>query len=74
MRTMHDAILIGIGTALNDNPQLNSMFKSCQIFQMLIVNQPDISLLAPPTKSDTIYLVQSFLMRTYGYILNANFS
>jgi len=23
MRTMHDAILIGIGTALNDNPQLN---------------------------------------------------
>ena len=28
MRTMHDAILIGIGTALNDNPQLNSTFKS----------------------------------------------
>ncbi|KAF8915376.1 dihydrofolate reductase-like domain-containing protein [Mucidula mucida] len=24
MRTMHDAILIGIGTALNDNPQLNT--------------------------------------------------
>jgi len=24
MRTMHDAILVGIGTALNDNPQLNS--------------------------------------------------
>lgn len=24
MRSMHDAILIGIGTALNDNPQLNS--------------------------------------------------
>ncbi|KAL0581090.1 2,5-diamino-6-(ribosylamino)-4(3H)-pyrimidinone 5'-phosphate reductase [Marasmius crinis-equi] len=24
MRTMHDAILIGIGTASNDNPQLNS--------------------------------------------------
>ncbi|KAH9897863.1 bifunctional deaminase-reductase [Cubamyces lactineus] len=24
MRTLHDAILIGIGTALNDNPQLNT--------------------------------------------------
>ena len=24
MRTMHDAIMVGIGTALNDNPQLNS--------------------------------------------------
>ncbi|KDQ31211.1 hypothetical protein PLEOSDRAFT_1014657, partial [Pleurotus ostreatus PC15] len=23
MRTMHDAIMVGIGTALNDNPQLN---------------------------------------------------
>lgn len=26
MRTMHDGILIGIGTALNDDPQLNSQF------------------------------------------------
>ena len=24
MRTMHDAIMVGIGTALNDDPQLNS--------------------------------------------------
>ncbi|KAI0081101.1 riboflavin-specific deaminase [Panus rudis PR-1116 ss-1] len=24
MRTMHDAIMVGIGTALNDNPQLNT--------------------------------------------------
>jgi riboflavin biosynthesis pyrimidine reductase len=24
MRTMHDAILVGIGTAINDDPQLNS--------------------------------------------------
>ncbi|KAG7099694.1 hypothetical protein E1B28_001516 [Marasmius oreades] len=28
MRTMHDAILVGIGTALNDNPQLNSEFST----------------------------------------------
>ena len=26
MRTMHDAILIGIGTLLNDDPQLNSLY------------------------------------------------
>ena len=26
MRSMHDVILVGIGTALNDNPQLNSEF------------------------------------------------
>jgi hypothetical protein len=74
MRTMHDAILIGIGTALNDNPQLNSTFKSYQTFQILMANQPDICLFAPPTRRDTIYLVQLFSMRTYGYILNANSS
>jgi hypothetical protein len=27
MRTMHDAILVGIGTALNDDPQLNGILK-----------------------------------------------
>lgn len=28
MRTMHDAILVGIGTALNDNPQLNGALQT----------------------------------------------
>lgn len=26
MRTMHDGIMIGIGTAMNDNPQLNGAY------------------------------------------------
>lgn len=31
MRTMHDGILIGIGTALNDNPQLNGKDSTCRL-------------------------------------------
>lgn len=27
MRTMHNGIMVGVGTAVNDNPQLNSMAK-----------------------------------------------
>lgn len=45
MRTMHDSILIGIGTALNDDPQLNS--ESClrtTYGQNLIVSKLVISL------------------------------
>jgi riboflavin biosynthesis pyrimidine reductase len=26
MRTMHDGIMIGIGTAVSDNPQLNGLY------------------------------------------------
>jgi hypothetical protein len=29
MRTIHDAILVGVGTALNDDPQLNSLSSAC---------------------------------------------
>ncbi|KAJ3983622.1 dihydrofolate reductase-like domain-containing protein [Lentinula detonsa] len=35
MRTMHDGILIGIGTALNDDPQLNSRFSNAREFSNL---------------------------------------
>jgi 2,5-diamino-6-(ribosylamino)-4(3H)-pyrimidinone 5'-phosphate reductase len=36
MRTLHDGILVGIGTAINDNPQLNSTLKSYCIMYVTI--------------------------------------
>jgi 2,5-diamino-6-(ribosylamino)-4(3H)-pyrimidinone 5'-phosphate reductase len=41
MRTMHDGILIGIGTAVNDNPQLNG-FSSPRAIQTPI-NDPSLT-------------------------------
>jgi len=37
MRTMHDGIMIGIGTAMNDNPQLNGAYLI--IFRVLYDHQ-----------------------------------
>jgi riboflavin biosynthesis pyrimidine reductase len=44
MRTMHDGILIGIGTAVNDNPQLNGAYHIPLSFppatQQQLINDP----------------------------------
>jgi RibD C-terminal domain len=37
LRTKHDAILVGANTAINDNPQLNSMSQICIYSIMLLI-------------------------------------
>lgn len=51
LRSKHDGILVGIGTAMNDNPQLNSA-KSLEFFAIAAdIRQPDTS----PRQISVIY-------------------
>lgn len=65
---MHDAILIGVGTAINDNPQLNGM--SC-ILHKRVFNKFIISVLckvrhlpSPPLSSPPHHLPQPIVLDT----------
>ncbi|KAK0499741.1 hypothetical protein EDD18DRAFT_861597 [Armillaria luteobubalina] len=56
MRTMHDAILVGIGTAVNDNPQLNARHlpsRSPFVGQQYAYNLPRPVILDPQLRLPT---------------------
>lgn len=67
---MHDGIMVGVGTALNDNPQLNS---TCSFSALLTssfahrISQHVTSHLYPPThRTNTTYPVPLYSTRIYG--------
>lgn len=75
---MHDAILIGIGTALNDDPQLNSMWHRRGRCATSDIHKLDISLpeiQTQPTRSTKTLITSrdpSFSIQSCGLDRSAN--